>query len=143
MRPPFGFDPERLKVPLARPCARRGIELLEASARNIDPDARTVGLDGGSIPYDFLIVATGAEMRAEEIPGLAEHALTPWTPVEVLMLDTWLRRKGARDSVETGLLPALRGGDPVRGAEGRRPRLPPHRPGQPPVDRPPRDLRGG
>ena len=137
---PFGLDPERLKVPLAKPAARKGIELVEAKAHGIDPDARRVEVDGRSIPFDFLVVATGADMRAEEIPGLAEQAISPWTPADmlrlraafqglldaaaarrgqrvlfvvppnnkcsgplyeiVLMLDTWLRRKGARENTE-------------------------------------------
>jgi sulfide:quinone oxidoreductase len=137
---PFGLDPERLKVPLAKPATRKGIGLVQARAHAIDPDARRVELDGRSIPYDFLVVATGADMRAAEIPGLGEHAISCWTPAEmlrlragfegllgpapggkarrvlfvvppnnkcagplyeiVLMLDTWLRRKGARESAE-------------------------------------------
>lgn len=137
---PFGMDPEKLKVPLARPAARKGIELIQAKAHGIDPDARKVELDGRSLSYDFLVVATGADMRAAEIPGLGEHGISPWTPAEmlqlragfrellngkgdggrrrvlfvvppnnkcagplyeiVLMLDTWLRRQGARESTE-------------------------------------------
>ncbi|RMH78053.1 MAG: NAD(P)/FAD-dependent oxidoreductase [Calditrichaeota bacterium] len=38
------------------------------------------------MPYDFLIVATGAGMRAEEVPGLAQHAHTIWTVEEMLQL---------------------------------------------------------
>jgi len=137
---PFGLDPERLHVPLAKPTARKNIELIQARAHGIDPDAKQVAVNGDSIPYDFLVVATGAGMRAEEVPGLAEHAISTWTPVDmlrlragfhelveaaerrgrrrvvfvvppnnkcagplyeiVLMLDTWLRRKGVRKSVE-------------------------------------------
>ncbi|HEX6228940.1 MAG TPA: FAD-dependent oxidoreductase [Solirubrobacterales bacterium] len=137
---PFGLDPERLRVPLARPAARKGIELIEARAHGIDPDARTVELDGRSLPFDFLVVSTGAGMRAEEVPGLAEHAISTWELDDMLrlrgafeellagdgsaerkrvlflvppnnkcagplyeivfMLDTWLRRKGAREGVE-------------------------------------------
>ncbi|HEX7058653.1 MAG TPA: FAD-dependent oxidoreductase [Solirubrobacterales bacterium] len=137
---PFGLDPEKLKVPLAKPAARKGIELIEAKAHGIDADARRVEVDDRSIPYDFLVVATGADMRAEEIPGLVEHAISPWTPVDMLhlragfqglldaagarerrrvlflvppnnkcagplyeialMLETWLRRKGARENTE-------------------------------------------
>jgi len=83
-------------------------------------------------------------MRAGEIPGLGEHAISPWTPAEmmrlrsafqgllsgrgtgkqrvlfvvppnnkcagplyeiVLMLDTWLRRNGARENVEIAWSP--------------------------------------
>jgi NADH dehydrogenase FAD-containing subunit len=138
---PFGLDPGRLRVPLARPAARRGIELVQARAEEIDTDARRVAVKGGRrIPYDFLVVATGAGMRAEEVPGLAEHAISTWTPEDmlnlrdafqglaaasregaarrvlflvppnnkcagplyeiVLMLETWLRRRGARGGVE-------------------------------------------
>ncbi len=137
---PFGLDPEKLRVPLAKPAARKDIELIQARAREIDPDARRVEVDGRSIPYDFLVVATGAAMRPAEIPGLAECAISTWTPVDmlklragfqdlleaggrrerrrvlfvvppnnkcagplyeiVLMLDTWLRRRGGRDNVE-------------------------------------------
>jgi len=137
---PFGLDPDKLRVPLDRPTARKGIELIQAKAREIDPEAREVQLDGLAVPYDFLVVATGAGMRPAEVPGLAEHAISTWTPVDmlrlragfeslieaslhnerrrvlfvippnnkcagplyeiVLMLDTWLRRKGAREGVE-------------------------------------------
>jgi len=96
---PFGLDPERLRVPLARPAARKGIELIEASARGIDPDARRVELEGRSLPYDFLVVSTGASMRASEIPGLAEHAISTWTPEDMLELRTAFQRlRGAADA---------------------------------------------
>jgi sulfide:quinone oxidoreductase len=137
---PFGLDPDRLRVPLSRPAARRDIELVQARARAIDPDARRVELElGGAVSYDFLVVATGAGMRAEEVPGLAEYAISTWTPDDmlalrrgfddlvedsargrrrvlflvppnnkcagplyeiVLMLETWLRRRGARERVD-------------------------------------------
>lgn len=137
---PFGMDPRRLEVPLEKPTRRKQIELVQARAHEIDPDARKVELEGRSLSYDFLVVATGAGMRAEEIPGLGAHAISPWTPAEmmrlragfqdllragesgkpkrvlfvvppnnkcagplyeiVLMLDTWLRREGARERTE-------------------------------------------
>ncbi len=83
---PFGLDPRRLAVPLARPARRRRIELLRARAREIDPDRRLVHADGRTVPYDFLVVATGAGMRASEIPGLSEHAISTWTPADMLRL---------------------------------------------------------
>ncbi len=137
---PFGLDPEKLRVPLERPAARKRIGLVQARARGIDPDARRVHTDGRVLPYDFLVVATGSGMRAEEVPGLAQHAISTWTPEDmlrlrdafeeladaveggarrrvlflvppnnkcagplyeiVLMLETWLRRRGARDGTE-------------------------------------------
>jgi sulfide:quinone oxidoreductase len=137
---PFGLDPERLKVPLAKPASRKGIELVRGTAEEIDTDSRVVRVGNRSVSYDFLVIATGAGMRAGEIPGLSEHAISTWASDDmmrlgrgfqglvdaaaenerrrvvflvppnnkcagplyeiVLMLDTWLRRKGAREGIE-------------------------------------------
>jgi len=136
---PFGLDPGKLRVPLDG-AARKGIDLHLGRASEVDTESRRVQVDGTAIPYDFLVVATGAGMRADEVPGLAENALSTWTPIDmlrlrvgfeslveaaernerrrvlflippnnkcagplyeiVLMLDSWLRRKGRRDSIE-------------------------------------------
>ena len=133
---PFGTDPATLRIPLFKPALRKDIQLLLGRATEIDTDRCTVSVGSKEIPYDYLVVATGAAMRAEEIPGLGEHALTLWTIDEMLqlreklrsmvesdksqlmlflvppnnrcsgplyemalMVDTWLRREGARDRV--------------------------------------------
>lgn len=83
---PFGLDPEKLRVPLAKPAARKGIELIQARAHEIDPNARRVAIDDRSLDYDFLVVATGAGMRSTEVPGLTEYANSTWTPVDMLGL---------------------------------------------------------
>ena len=83
---PFGLDPERLRVPLARPTGRKGIEFVQAHAHEVDPEARRLVVDGRALPYDFLVIATGAGMRAEEVPGLGEHAISTWTPDDMLRL---------------------------------------------------------
>jgi sulfide:quinone oxidoreductase len=83
---PFGLDPERLKIPLDRPARRRDIELVRGAAREINPGARQVVVDGRTLSYDYLIVATGAGMRPEEIPGLGERALTIWSVEDMLRL---------------------------------------------------------
>ncbi len=83
---PFGLDPRSLRVPLARPAARKRIELIGARAHEIDTDRRQVHFTGGSVPYDFLVVATGSGMRAEEIPGLGEYAISTWTPSDMMQL---------------------------------------------------------
>ncbi len=89
---PFGLEPERLMIPLAEPTRRKGIHLVQASVREIDPGRQEVRVDGQVLPYDYLVIATGAGMRAEEIPGLAEHAYTIWTPQEMLRLRTGIQR---------------------------------------------------
>ena len=83
---PFGLDPERLKISLYPPTRRKNIEYIRGAAREIDPARKTVAVDGEARSYDYLVVATGAGMRPEEVPGLREHALTIWTPEEMLRL---------------------------------------------------------
>jgi len=89
---PYGEDPEQYKIPLDRPTKRQHIEFIQASVKEIDPEARRVVADGREVRYDYLIVATGAAMRPEEIPGFKEHALTLWTPEEMLALRAGLQR---------------------------------------------------
>jgi sulfide:quinone oxidoreductase len=82
---PFGADPASLHVPLAKPMARRKIDLLVDRVEGVDPGAQDVELAGGRhVGYDRLVIATGAGMRPEEVPGLAEHAATIWTPDSML-----------------------------------------------------------
>ncbi len=137
---PFGLDPDKLKIRIAKPARRRHITFAQAAAREIDAAARTVHADGQRFAYDYLVVATGAGMRPDEVPGLSEYAQTIWTPRDMLrlrtafyglmedarqgqhkqvlflvppnnkcsgplyemvfMLDTWLRRKDARRTVD-------------------------------------------
>jgi NADH dehydrogenase FAD-containing subunit len=137
---PFGADPASLLIPLADTARKRGIRFVRGRAREIDLDLRQVRVADQWVPYDYLVLATGASMSPEEIPGLEAHAETIWTPAEmlslrrrfemladaaragidqtvlfavppnnkcagplyelVLMLETWLDRKGLRDMVE-------------------------------------------
>jgi NADH dehydrogenase FAD-containing subunit len=84
---PFGAEPESLLVDLAEPCRRRRISLHIASVQGVDPDKRHVTFtDDTSLPYDFLVLATGSGMRPQEIPGLAEHTESIWTTEEMLSL---------------------------------------------------------
>ena len=83
---PFGLDPAKLRVPLARPARRKGIELIQDRVRGVDPDGRRVETDGRQLEYDQLVIATGAGMRAEEVPGLPEFAQGTWTAEDMLSL---------------------------------------------------------
>jgi sulfide:quinone oxidoreductase len=102
---PFGLDPAELMIDLRRPARRAGVELHVERVEGIDPRAGTVQTTGRLVPYDHLVVATGASMRPAEVPGLAEHANTIWTPAEMLRLRGSLQalvesaREGARRRV--------------------------------------------
>jgi len=82
---PFGSDPADLVIDLGKPFRRRHVDFVQGSVTGVDPQEHEVALsDGRTIGYDKLVIATGAGMRAEEIPGLAEHAATIWTPSSML-----------------------------------------------------------
>lgn len=89
---PFGEDPKQYKIPLKRPTERMKINLVQAKVKSISPESKKVDIDGGYLNYDYLIVATGAAMRPEEIPGLKEHALTLWTIEEMIRLRDSLQK---------------------------------------------------
>jgi NADH dehydrogenase FAD-containing subunit len=93
---PFGMDPSRLMLKLAGPARRENIHFVHAAAREVDPIAKRVYVESGGqvfdIPYDFLVIATGATMRAAEIPGLDDYSTTMGTPEEMLRLRAALHR---------------------------------------------------
>ncbi|HZV51419.1 MAG TPA: FAD-dependent oxidoreductase [Candidatus Dormibacteraeota bacterium] len=82
---PFGLDPERLRVDVAGPARRRGITFL-GRVREIDSERRRVRGEGLRLSYDFLVLATGATTRPQDVPGLAEHGHTIWTVADMLRL---------------------------------------------------------
>jgi len=68
---PFGVT---TAAKLVRPRARQlrdGVEFCNAGVVRVDIDANLVHLaDGGTLPYDVLVVATGARLLPEETDGL-------------------------------------------------------------------------
>jgi len=87
---PFGLDPGRLRVGLAHMVKRRNIKFVHARALEIDPISKYVGLDSYSyeykLNYDYLVVATGAKVLTNAVPGLEEFAHPIWTPDDMLRL---------------------------------------------------------
>jgi sulfide:quinone oxidoreductase len=56
-----------------RTLLHRGVGLAVERAIRIHPDAGTVQLErGGSLEYDYLVVATGARLVPDQVPGLTE-----------------------------------------------------------------------
>lgn len=63
--------PERIQRPVSR-LVRRGVEVVQAEVEAIDPARRAVTAGGREYAADALIVALGAELAPDAIPGLAE-----------------------------------------------------------------------
>jgi len=62
-----------------RVLVRPGVEIVHAEARAIDLAAGRVETGGEAIAYDHLVLALGAELAPDAIPGLAEAAHTFYT----------------------------------------------------------------
>ena len=62
---------EDISVDLTAIFARRGILLRPEGARRVHPGENRVELnDGSSLPYDYLVIATGPDLAFDEIEGL-------------------------------------------------------------------------
>jgi len=51
---------------------KKGIEVLKGEVEAIDPERKSVRVDGTEIGADYLVLSPGAELAPEQIPGLAE-----------------------------------------------------------------------
>ncbi len=71
---PFGFLTRKDIVKRKSKFIPKRVEFIVSGIEGIDPRANKVSLaDGRSLPYDFLIVATGAEIEPGETPGMLDE----------------------------------------------------------------------
>lgn len=64
-------DSGSIKRPL-KGLERKGIEVRLGEIEEVDPEARRVTVAGETIPADYVVVALGAELAPETIPGLQD-----------------------------------------------------------------------
>ncbi len=58
-----------------RTLLRKDVELAVEAAARVDADAGVVRMArGGTLPYDYLVLATGARLVPDQVPGLMEGA---------------------------------------------------------------------
>lgn len=60
--------------------SKKGIDVREAAVERIDLSGRVVITSDGEVDYDYLIIALGAELAPEMVPGFDEMALNLYTP---------------------------------------------------------------
>ena len=81
--PSFVFSPsflwlmtgDRTAAQISRPLERlerKGIEVVRGEIERIDPEARSATVGGRTIGADYMLVALGAELAPELIPGLSQ-----------------------------------------------------------------------
>jgi len=70
------YAPYELEIDAARLARRAGAHVILARATAIDPDARTIALDGHPpVAYDVASLDVGATVRGLDLPGVREHAI--------------------------------------------------------------------
>lgn len=93
---PFGMDEDKLLVDIVKPALRKGIRFIEAHVQSLDPVKRTMDWerDGKTQRelYDYLVIATGAKTRADEIPGLAEYGHLMGSAADMVRLRAGLNK---------------------------------------------------
>jgi sulfide:quinone oxidoreductase len=109
-------EPEQIRRPLAG-LLRRGVELVQAEVIGIDPAHRKVRTGATEIAYDHLLVALGADLFPEAIPGLASASHTFFTFDGAARLrDTLKAFSGGRIAVVVSAMPYKCPGAPHEGA---------------------------
>ena len=120
---------EKISRPLAK-LERLGIERIQGEIENIDPKQMAVTVEGQKVKGDYLVLALGAALAPETIPGLREagHNFYTLNGAEALCESRLQLRQGA-------VRPPRRSGTPggcrrILGCgPGPGPSLPPWRPG--------------
>jgi len=93
------------------------VELLHGEAGGIDLAAHRVETSAGSVTYDFLVVALGAELAPDSVPGLAESAQTFYTFDGACKLRTALQDfSGGKIAIVVAALPFKCPAAPYEGA---------------------------
>ena len=65
---------DEMTVDLAPTMAKRKINFIPVAAERLHPEENRIQLvDGQSVSYDYLVIATGPELAFDEVPGLGPH----------------------------------------------------------------------
>ncbi|MBI4671898.1 MAG: NAD(P)/FAD-dependent oxidoreductase [Chloroflexi bacterium] len=100
-----------------RQLVRPGVQIVTAQAETIDLNNRRVQTNAQELGYDYLVVALGAELVPETIPGLSETAETFYTFDGAQKLrDTLQTFRGGTVAVVVSALPYKCPGAPHEGA---------------------------
>jgi len=100
-----------------RGLVRPGVEVILAEVQAVDLTTRCVQTSAQTLNYDYLIIALGAELAPEAIPGLAESAHTFYTFEGATKLRDTLRSfGGGKAAVVVSALPYKCPGAPHEGA---------------------------
>jgi sulfide:quinone oxidoreductase len=109
-------QPNRITQPILS-LVRSGVEVIQEDVKNIDIANRSVITTQRSLTYDYLVIALGAELAPEIIPGLSQAAYSFYTFQEAKRLDQALRHfNGGKVAVVVCSLPYKCPGAPPEGS---------------------------
>ncbi|MDQ4075495.1 MAG: NAD(P)/FAD-dependent oxidoreductase [Chloroflexota bacterium] len=69
-----------------------GITFRHGTVMAIDPETRTVEVDGERLEADAIVVALGARLADDEIPGFSDYALNVYDPMKIPQVREALQR---------------------------------------------------
>lgn len=69
--------PQQITKGLQR-LVRPGVEVIVAEGQEIDLDGQRVKTSAGDLSFDYLVIATGAGLAPDGMPGFTEAAYTPY-----------------------------------------------------------------
>lgn len=69
---------EQISRPLSE-LSRKGVEIVTGDIQQIDPERRAIRLNGKEINGDYLIIALGAELAPQKVPGLSDGGYNFYT----------------------------------------------------------------
>jgi sulfide:quinone oxidoreductase len=95
---------QRTRAAISRPLAnleRLGIEVVRGEVEALDPDRRTARVNGRELTGDFLVLALGAELAPDAVPGLAEAGINLYTADGAAQLNA------ARQAIRAGRVAVL------------------------------------
>ncbi len=67
---------EDLEIPLDNFLARFNVRFFQGSVTGLDPEGHEIVTDQGTLPYDRLLIASGARF-IQKLPGIREHVIIP------------------------------------------------------------------
>ncbi len=66
-----GRTADKISRPLAR-LEKKGIEVVRGEIERIDPERRAVSVNGRTLSGDYLVIALGADLAPETVPGVVQ-----------------------------------------------------------------------
>jgi len=93
-------EPESVQISYRKLFGARKVDVVMDTIRTVDFQKREAVSQGARYPYDYLVLAAGAEPEDYGIPGIRQHAFTLWSLQDALRLRRHLEDTYRRAAAE-------------------------------------------